>query len=141
MKRLLRTLLLLAVCCGSPALLRAADWVFIAHPSTASTAAKKEDIKNILLGTKTKWDGGGLIKLAVLSEGAVHDGVIQEFTAKSADQFDKYWKKQVFTGKGVAPEAFKTDAEMLAFVAKTPGAFGYVSAGAANDTVKSLSVE
>lgn len=141
MKRFFSSVLLSAVCLAAATVAAAADCVFVAHPSTASATLKKDDVKNILLGNKTKWDGGGLLKLAVLSEGATHDAVVQEYTAKSADQFDKYWKKQVFTGKGVAPDAFKTDAELLAYVAKTPGAFGYVSTGAANDSVKSLTVE
>jgi len=122
------------------ALAVAADFTLIAHPSVPD-ALSHDDVKNILLGNKTKWDDGRVIKLAVLSEGAANEAVVQSFTTRSADQFDKYWKKQVFTGKGVAPDAFKTDAEMIAFVAKTPGSFGYISAGAKPDGVKTLVVQ
>jgi ABC-type phosphate transport system substrate-binding protein len=118
-----------------------ADYKLITHPTTSASALSKEDVKNILLGNKTKWDGAGAIKLAVLAEGATHEAVIQEFTARTADQFDKYWKKQVFTGKGTAPDAFKTDAELVAHVAKTPGAFGYVSGSAKIDGVKVLAAQ
>lgn len=141
MKNFLRLILVASGLLTACALSRAADAAFVTHPSNASAALSKEDVKNILLGNKTKWDSGGVIKLAVLTEGAVHDAVVQVFTARSADQFDKYWKKQVFTGKGIAPDAFKTDADMLAFVAKTPGAFGYVSSSAKTEGVKILSVQ
>lgn len=140
MKLPLRPLLLgflLAFAASAPA----ADAVFVTNPSTAADSLTKEDIKNILLGNKTKWDTGGIIRLTVLTTGTAHESVIQEYTARSADQFDKYWKKQVFTGKGSAPNSFKTDAELVAFVAKTPGAFGYIASGTAPDGVKVVSVQ
>jgi ABC-type phosphate transport system substrate-binding protein len=119
----------------------AGDAVFIAHPDVSTSSFSKEEVKNILLGNKTKWDGGGIIKLAVLSEGPTCDSVILTYTSRSADQFDKYWKKMLFTGKGMAPDAFKTDAEMIAFVAKTPGAFGYIAEGASPTGVKTINVQ
>lgn len=118
----------------------AADGVFISHPA-GPDAVTREEIKSILLGNKTKWDSGTLIHLAVLADGPVQEGIAQEYTARSADQFEKYWKKQVFTGKGSAPESIKSDADMIAYVAKTPGAFGYVSSAGVGPGVKVLTVK
>jgi ABC-type phosphate transport system substrate-binding protein len=120
---------------------RAADYQFIVHPDTGTATLSKEDVRNVLLGNKGKWDNGTVIKLAVLSGGPTHDKVINDITSRTADQFDKYWKKQVFTGKGVMPEAMADDAAMVAFVARTPGAFGYVSGSAKTDGVKVLTVQ
>src|SRR4051812_22630754 len=114
--------------------------VFIANPSVAESALASDDVKGILLGNKTKWEAGN-IKLVVLSEGALHEKVIQSYAQRSADQFDKYWKKQVFTGKGMAPVVAKTDAEVVDYVAKNPGAFGYITAGATPTGVKTLVVK
>lgn len=119
---------------------RATDYQFIAHPDVGATTLSKEDAKSILLGNKGRWDNGIVIRLAILSGGPTHDTVISDITARTADQFDKYWKKQVFTGKGVMPEALADDAAMVAYVAKTPGAFGYVSGGAKTAGVKVLTV-
>lgn len=141
MKHFLRLLLITLGLGVMTTMVRAADAVFVTHPDNNVATLSKEDVKNILLGNKAKWPSGGVIKLAVLSAGAVHEAVVQEYTARSADQFDKYWKKQVFTGKGIAPDTFKSDAELLAFIAKTPGAFGYVAAGAANNSVKVVGVQ
>lgn len=116
----------------------AADGVFITHPSGPDSVSRDE-IKSILLGNKTKWDNGTVIHLAVLTDGPIQDRVAQEYAARSADQFEKYWKKQVFTGKGAAPESLKSDADMIAYVAKTPGAFGY--AGSAGAGVKVLTIK
>ena len=39
-----------------------------------------------------------------------------------------YWQQQVFSGRAVPPPVKETEAEVLAFVAGTAGAIGYVSA-------------
>lgn len=140
MKISLRNCLALLVFVLTSVLASAAEYAIIVHPSGPDSLGK-DDVRNILLGNKSKWDAGGVIKLAVLTSGSAHEAVVQEFTARSSDQFDKYWKKQVFTGKGIAPDCFKTDADMIAFVARTPGAFGYVSAGAAPAGVKVITIQ
>lgn len=140
MKRMLRTVLLVLGLVSSGPLGHAADPIFITNPSGPDSLSGN-DIKAILLGNKTKWDAGGLIKLAVLSSGSTHDAVIEQYTARSSDQFDKYWKKQVFTGKGISPDSFKTEAELAAFVAKTPGAFGYISSDTPAEGTKSIAVK
>jgi ABC-type phosphate transport system substrate-binding protein len=120
---------------------RAADEVFIVNPQGADAELSVDNLKAVLLGTKTKWDGGGLIKLAVLTAGPVHDKVIQDHTQRSADQFDKYWKKLVFTGKGFMPMQAADEAALIDYVAKTPGALGYVSAASVTDRVKVIPVK
>jgi ABC-type phosphate transport system substrate-binding protein len=126
---------------GLAAVARAEDPVFIANPDVTTTSISADEAKSILLGTKSKWDSGALLKLAVLTTGAVHDKVIKDYTQRTADQFDKYWKKQVFTGKGTMPATPKSDAEMIEFVAKTPGAFGYVDHASVTAQVKVLEIK
>ena len=43
---------------------------------------------------------------------------------------ESYWQQQIFAGKEVPPAAKPSDEEVLAYVRSTPGAIGYVSAGA-----------
>lgn len=138
MQHLLRSFLWVLALAAVP--LAAADYQVIAHPQAGVSSLSKDDVKAILLGTKGKWDNGTVIKIAVLAGGAAHEKIINDLTARSADQFDKYWKKQVFTGKGVMPETMADEAAMVAFVAKTPGAFGYVSASVKADGVKVLAL-
>lgn len=139
MRLSIRSLLALAAFTLTAFVASAADFAIVANAS-APDSLSKDDVKNILLGNRTKWDSGGNIRLAVLGSGATHEAVIQAFTARSTDQFDKYWKKLVFTGKGTAPDVFKTEEDLIAFVAKNPGAIGYVTAGANAAGVKVLKV-
>jgi ABC-type phosphate transport system substrate-binding protein len=136
-----RFLLILALFAGLTGAARAQDVALIVNPQGADASLSADDVKSVLLGNKTKWDGGGLIKLAVLTSGPAHEAVMTTYAQRSADQFDKYWKKQVFTGKGVMPQQAADDAAMIDYVAKTPGALGYVSRAAVTDRVKVLSVK
>jgi ABC-type phosphate transport system substrate-binding protein len=136
-----RFILILTLLCGLAAAARADDVAFIVNPQGADASLSADNVKAILLGNKTKWDGGGLVKLAVLTSGAAHESVMQTYAQRSGDQFDKYWKKLVFSGKGVMPAQAADDAAMIDYVAKTPGAFGYVAAGSVTDRVKVLPVQ
>jgi ABC-type phosphate transport system substrate-binding protein len=134
-------LLLAAALCGLALGAHAQEAVFVTNTAAGDVSLSGDDVKSILLGNKTKWDGGGNIKLVVLTEGAVHDKVIRDHTQRSPDQFDKYWKKLVFTGKGMPPAAAKTDAEVIDYISKNPGSFGYVAAESAGDKVKVIAIK
>lgn len=43
---------------------------------------------------------------------------------KSVAEVQKFWLSQVFQGRSRAPHFFDTDAEMIEFISKTPGAIG-----------------
>jgi hypothetical protein len=44
-------------------------------------------------------------------------------------------------GKGSMPKSFASEAEIVKYVAKTPGAIGYVSGAAAADGVKKVALK
>lgn len=132
---------LAAIALGIAALVAHADHVFIAHPEVPVDRLTAAEAKAILDGSQVRFAGGPVIKLAVLSEGAVHEAVVSTYTGRNADQFDKWWKRQVFTGKAVMPAVFKTEDELVAYVARTPNALGYVGGGHAAAGAKKLSLE
>ncbi len=131
---------LILLCGCLAAALRGQDVAVIAHPSVNESSLSSDDVGNILLGKKTTWSAGA-IKVAILSEGPAHDAMLKTYAQRTADQFDKHWKKLVFTGKGIMPAQFKTEAELVDYVAKTPGAFGYIAPGSANASVKVVPVQ
>lgn len=136
-----RLLLLAAALVGFALAAHAQDAVFVTNTASADVSLSADDVKSILLGNKTKWESGGVIKLVVLTEGALNEKVIRDHTQRSADQFDKYWKKLVFTGKGMPPATAKTDADVIDYVSKNPGSFGYVAKESASDKVKVIAIK
>lgn len=133
-------LVMMIVFAMAPALSLAGDEAIIVNPSLPESSLSRQEIGNIYLGKKTTWDNGGRISFAVL-KGDVHDRFLKSYVHKTVSQYNIFWKKQIFTGKGAPPPVFDSDKAMIEFVAKTPGAIGYVSADADVETVKKITVE
>ena len=123
----MRLLALFLVLLGLGVAAHAQDAAFVVNKDTKVASLTAEDVRNILLGTQIRFDDGTVVRLVIQTGGAVHEAVVRNFTRRSTDQFEKYWKKQVFTGKGIMPVQCASDAEVLDYVAKTPGAIGYVA--------------
>jgi len=124
----------------SPALSMAADVVIVANKNVPSSSLSGDDVKQIFLGNKTTWDNGAKIVFVVQERTDAGDAFLKEYVKKSASQYDNYWKKMVFTGKGKAPESFSSDNAIVEYVAQTPGAVGYVSSGAYTGSAKTIAV-
>lgn len=136
-RRLIVLTLLMAM---TPALCWAGDVVVIVNPSVPESTLSAKEIKDIYLGKKTSWGNGSKINFVVLN-GDTHDTFLSTFVKKTAAQFNTFWKKQVFTGKGSPPQAFDSNQAMIDFVSRTPGAIGYVSGSADVSNVKTITVQ
>ena len=104
-----------------------AEDTIIVHPSAAVASLGTDEVKDLFLGRKGSWPDGSKVTVAVVKD---HEG-FAALVGKSSSQFVTGWKKLVFTGKGVMPEILDTPEAVAAFVAKTPGAIGYVDASKA----------
>jgi len=138
MKKLITALFLVAVALPSA---YAADFSLIVNQSNPETAISRSDAKSIFLGKKTSWPNGAAVKPVLQKKAAIHKGFTKLITGKSSKQFANFWKKATFTGTGVSPKSLPGDTEVVTFVADNAGAIGYVSAGAAIDSVKTLKVQ
>ena len=118
----------------------AADFVVVVHAENALSSMTEQDIKQIFLGKKTTWSNDRTIDIIIQEDTDAHTGFTQDILGKTSQQFMIYWKKMLFTGKGLLPRSVKTDAEVKAFVASNPDAIGYLSPDALDNTVKRLEV-
>jgi hypothetical protein len=73
-----------------------------------------EDLKGVFLATSTS-----------LADGSRVEPVLENSALQT------YYRSLLFTGKGAMPKAFASDADVVAYVAKTKRAAGYVDAAAA----------
>lgn len=117
-----------------------AEETAIVNATSAIAGLSDDDLKDYYLGKKASWPDGSKVVVVVLNDGPSHDSLMKKL-GKSASQFTTGWKKLVFTGKGAMPEQVKTEDQLVAFVAKTPGAIGYVDSAKAKEGVKSVSVK
>lgn len=110
----------------------------VAHKGVASEKVDASSLKAIFLGKKVSWDGAGRVVLATLKSGAVADEFYKDRLEMNASAFGNHWRRLAMTGGGIAPKSFETEAELLKFVAETPGAVGFASAS--SDQVATLAV-
>lgn len=91
---------------------------------------------------QVKWPDGSLIRVFVLPDNhPVHAAFCKERLNLYPYQMRQSWDRLVYSGMAQAPEEVASEAEMIARVAATPGAIGYVSRVQGSEKVKVLNVE
>ncbi|MBI9016086.1 MAG: hypothetical protein JEZ07_02380 [Phycisphaerae bacterium] len=108
--------------------------VIIVNNDVAKEVVTYNDMKNMFLNKRIKWSNGKAVVPMVLKSGEIHEKFLKQYVSKTRAQYLSYWKKLIFTGKAKMPKTFTNESELLKYVAKTPGAIGYVSAATAKDS-------
>ena len=119
----------------------AADVKIIANPSVGASSVSVDELKAVFLAAKNSLSDGSHVEPVIEKGGATHESFLKDYIGKTDSAFETYFRSLVFTGKASMPKTAASDAEMVAYVAKTKGAIGYVSAGASTDGVKTLEVK
>jgi ABC-type phosphate transport system substrate-binding protein len=115
-----------------------AQELLVIHPQNSDSSISQHDIKNIFLGKKTHWDNGSRIKIVVQKRGSAHDSLLKNTIGMTSVSFRNYWRKRVFTGSSRPPKTFKSDSDVVRFVASKPGSIGYINSDSSHDGVKKL---
>ena len=119
----------------------AADVKVIANSSVGASSLSMDELKGVFLATKSSLSDGSHVEPVLEKGGPAHEAFLKEYVGKTDSAFETYYRSLVFTGKASMPKTTASDADMVAYVAKTKGAIGYVSAGAATAGVKTLEVK
>ena len=140
MKTIQRIALAAALSGGLSITVWAADIKVIANPSVGASVVSAGELKGVFLITRTSLGDGSHVEPVLEKGGPVHEAFVKEYLGKTDSALQTYYRSLVFTGKGSMPKTLASDAEVAAYVAKTKGAIGYVSAGASAAGVKTLEV-
>lgn len=127
----------IALCLAGRA--QAADVKVIANNSVAASEISVDEIKAVFLITKTSLSDGSAVE-PVLSNSPAHRAFLN-YVGKTDAALSAYLRGLVFTGKASMPRTLDSDAAVVAYVAKTKGAVGYVSAGAPAEGTKTLTIK
>ena len=106
----------------------------ITHPDVGADTLTRTQIADLFLKKKKEWGQDLPARPVVLKVHAVEDAFCNDVIGRSSIAVKKYWQRQIFTGRGTPPEEMKQEADLVAFVARTPGAIGFVSPNAEIDT-------
>jgi len=140
--RYLPHLLIAAALCSLAAVsVRAAEIKVIANSSVGASSVSADELKGVFLATRTSLSDGSHVEPVLEKGGPVHEAFVKEYLGKTDAALETYYRSLVFTGKGSMPKALADDADVVAYVAKTKGAIGYVGSGASTAGVKTLEVK
>jgi len=139
--RYIQNLFVAALCVFGASAAFAADLKVIANPSVGASSVSADELKGVFLATKTSLSDGSHVEPVLEKGGATHEAFLKEYLGKTDAALQTYYRSLVFTGKASMPKTVGADAEVVAYVAKTKGAIGYVGAGASTAGVKILEVK
>lgn len=141
--RILRLLAIAAIAMLAVARPAAAQaFKVIANESVTDTELSKDVAAKIFLKQSPKFPSGVAAKPVDLKkESSVRAEFSTTVLGRPVGAVETYWQQQIFAGRDVPPPSKASDDEVLAFVRSTPGAIGYVSAGAATAGVKVIAIK
>lgn len=105
-------------------LLAHAGVVVIAHPSVHKLDVAS--VQRIYTGRMVEVDGVPVVPLNAPAGQTVRRRFLADYLEQTEDAYLAYWTVRRYVGKGVPPREVWPLAEVLAQVARTPGAIAYV---------------
>jgi hypothetical protein len=134
----IHVLLSIAFLCGAA---WGSEIKIIANPGVGASDIAADELKGVFLRTKPSLSDGSHVEPVLAKSGPAHAAFLKEYIGKTDDALTTYYRSLVFTGKGLMPKVLASDADIVAYVAKTKGAIGYVGAAAATPGTKTLPVK
>ena len=108
----------------------AEDFQVIVNASSAAAEIERAEVARFFLRQSLKWtDGQAVLPVDQSSRSAVREAFSRGVLKQPMPAVDTYWQRQIASGRALPPPVKTSDAEILAYVASTPGAIGYVVGG------------
>ena len=116
-------------------------YVVIVNSANPASSVSRDLVSDFLLKKKGKWEDGTSASPADLDgQSQVRAAMSRAIHGRSVASIKNYWQRQIFSGRNVPPPELQNDAQMIAHVANSRGAIGYVSPGASLDGVKKIAI-
>jgi ABC-type phosphate transport system substrate-binding protein len=125
--------LLIAVVVGLATGVPAAEPSFavIVHAKNPTRTLDRKTASDVFLKKRTQWnDESAILPVDQKRSAMVRRQFSESVHNRSVDNVRTYWNRQVFSGRGVPPPELENDEAVIGYVAKHPGAIGYVSSAA-----------
>lgn len=87
-----------------------------------------KDLKDIFLGHRVLWRNGERIFAAHIGKKSSHMiDFLNNVISMNPRQYNKYWRRRLFSGKGHPPIELESDRKVLEYVHRTEGAIAVIS--------------
>jgi TonB family protein len=112
----------------------------ICNVSVRADSTSASELKSVFLLQRTTLKDGSPVVPVLEKSDDTHEAFLHQYLDRGSEEIQTYYQGLVFTGKGSMPKELNSDAEVVAYVARTRGAIGYVSGVAGTEGVKVLVV-
>ncbi|RMH17617.1 MAG: hypothetical protein D6696_15200 [Acidobacteria bacterium] len=104
----------------------------------------KEEVSRLFLKKLRKWPGWDeqVMPADLEVDSPIREAFSLEVLGRKPIQVHRFWQRQLFAGRDAPPPIFSSDAQVLDFVRRNPGAIGYVASDTSlGDGVKELAIK
>ncbi len=103
----------------------------VVHEDNPTISLPARDVARLLLKKESRWeDGTRVTPVDQSSHSEVRKALTKAVHGQSVSSILRYWQRLIFAAGAVPPAELESDALVVDFVAREPGAIGYVSADA-----------
>lgn len=114
----------------------------VTHSEVNEASVSVNVLRAIFSMRMRTWPNGNLIKVFVYPD---NNGLHHDFSKEQLNVFPyqlrQAWDRLVFSGTGQAPVSVSSPEEMLAKIASTPGAIGYLESTYINEDINVLQIK
>ncbi len=125
----------------TPPSAQAEEIVVVVNRDAPVDRLTSREIMQIYLGEKSFWGGTKINPVSYRNRAALQNEFLRRVVKISPDTYKKYWIKRIFREGGVPPANLRTEADLIASVAATKGAIGFLYAKdlpPSNDRLKTV---
>jgi ABC-type phosphate transport system substrate-binding protein len=113
----------------------------IVNPANPTASLDRKFLAEAFLKKTTRWPDGEFIRPVDLApNAAARQRFTEDALNRSVAAVKSYWQQQIFAGRSVPPAELNGEEEAVKYVARYPGAMGYVGATGELAGVKVVSV-
>ena len=113
----------------------------IANGRIRTTTLSRREVSRMFLKQVRRWPDGTDVKPVDLDpRSATRDAFSRAVHGRGPTAIQSQWRQRLFSGRDVPPPQRDSDAAVIDFVRRTPGAIGYVSASADTGGVRVINL-
>jgi ABC-type phosphate transport system substrate-binding protein len=113
----------------------------VVNESNLVSSLSREELSDLFLKKNSAWPDGTLVlPVDQFEKAEIRDGFNRQVHHKSNAAVRAYWQQRIFSGRDIPPPEKESDAAVIDFVRRNPGAIGYVSAESLVAGVKIVAV-
>ncbi|MBK7842103.1 MAG: hypothetical protein IPJ71_00190 [Bdellovibrionales bacterium] len=103
----------------------------------------QDKLENIFSGRLIFWESGGRIRPSLIDEESPSGrAFLTQVVKMDSKQYIDFWRRKLFSGRGLPPRSFRSEKELIHFVSENEGAIAVLSSlpGAAESSIRIVEV-